>query len=198
MPDNINLTHFVNNLLNFQQETNAKITIVSYNVKSFRTLRKGLPYDVFNKELEQLLNHESRNCDSQPQSTATPVTPKKKREGHKCNLLDDTPSIVVVSTPTSHGRNLPDNTPSTPTISHRCIQLDDTLTTATPVSSPYNLVSSQSESEQVSVVPGAFTYSEALKQSSGSGEVFSLGINNNAQALASDLNSLARGAQPIT
>ncbi|KAG8281109.1 SUMO1 sentrin specific peptidase 8 [Homalodisca vitripennis] len=54
--DKIELTHFIDNLLKFQQKTKAKITIVSYFQKSHRVLRNELSHDEFLKQIENIIN----------------------------------------------------------------------------------------------------------------------------------------------
>jgi hypothetical protein len=166
--DNIDLQHFVHNIIEFQKQTKATVTIVSYYQRSYRVLRKGVPHKIFNNLLEHLIHVESRIDGSQ---------------------LKDITSDAVLQP------QLETTTPSTAETTAAPVTATKASTTAT--SAPAS--QSFSESDEVLVVPGDLTYSEALKQRSDHSVVFSPDCHKNvkAQSPALGLNSLTPGENPI-
>lgn len=61
--DNLDLNLFTSNLINFQRRTAARVTIVSYNHKSFKKVRRDMTYDEFNKRLQDLISDNMEFCD---------------------------------------------------------------------------------------------------------------------------------------
>lgn len=65
--DKVSLQDFIKNLLKFQSHTGARITVVSYDQKSTRTIRSGMTYEDFTNEMKSLVQEEhlDQNVSSQ-------------------------------------------------------------------------------------------------------------------------------------
>ncbi|KAG8243878.1 hypothetical protein J6590_035493 [Homalodisca vitripennis] len=166
--DNVDLAHFINNIVQFQNTTKARVTIVTYPQMSSRILRKGIPHEDFVELLRNLVTYK----------TPVGLVPKYAGKHLEATVPMEGAALAM------GGEN--------PTID---LTEDSSATITIP-----------SQSEEVPVVPGDLSYSDALKQSSVNKEhsavinVVNTSVNGFSvvQSPDSSLNLQVQAIPPIT
>ncbi|KAG8309336.1 hypothetical protein J6590_088682, partial [Homalodisca vitripennis] len=93
--DNIQLEHFLSNLIEFQKSSGVDVTIVSYEERSTRRLYNGLEHPDFMKRMETIIQH----LQGHSMMTAQKEEPStsSRRANHCVNSFDD----CIISCPTN-------------------------------------------------------------------------------------------------
>lgn len=171
--DQIEPSHFMNNLKKFEKFTGAQITIVSYAQKPHETLKNGMSHKEFFQCLQKLTNNTSSDLQNETIETQPPSSPATN------NRLQDEATETCNNLSTEEAA------------SQQRIGADISSSSSGP----------QQSTSLFSVVPGDLTFCEALKQSKRvSSAVINQGVNicrANQTPPALTLNSQILNAVPI-